>query len=68
MCQIPLEIQRVTGMRLDDVVKLIKGPKGTNVILNVKSVDGTVNDVNIVRDIVELEESYAKASIIKKMK
>ena len=53
-------------MRLDDVVKLIKGPKGTNVILNVKSVDGTVNDVNIVRDIVELEESYAKASIIKK--
>lgn len=56
----------VTGMRLDDVVKLIKGPKGTNVILNVKSVDGTVNDVNIVRDIVELEESYAKASIIKK--
>lgn len=56
----------VTGMRLDDVVKLIKGPKGTNVILNVKRVDGTVNDVNIVRDIVELEESYAKASIIKK--
>ena len=56
----------VTGMRLDDVVKLIKGPKGTNVILNIKRVDGTVNDVNIVRDIVELEESYAKASIIKK--
>ena len=56
----------VTGMRLDDVVKLIKGPKGTNVILNVKRVDGTVNDVNIVRDIVELEESYAKASIVKK--
>ena len=56
----------VTGMRLDDVVKLIKGPKGTNVILNVKRVDGTINDVNIVRDIVELEESYAKASIIKK--
>jgi len=56
----------VTGMRLDDVVKLIKGPKGTNVILNVKRVDGTISDVNIVRDIVELEESYAKASIIKK--
>ena len=56
----------VTGMRLDDVVKLIKGPKGTNVILNIKRVDGTINDVNIVRDIVELEESYAKASIIKK--
>tara|TARA_B100000963_G_scaffold361955_1_gene401255 strand:- start:53179 stop:55299 length:2121 start_codon:yes stop_codon:yes gene_type:complete len=56
----------VTGMRLDDVVKLIKGPKGTNVILNIKRVDGTISDVNIVRDIVELEESYAKASIIKK--
>ena len=53
-------------MRLDDVVKLIKGPKGTNVVLNIKRVDGTISDVNIVRDIVELEESYANASIIKK--
>jgi len=56
----------VTGMRLDNVVKLIKGPKGTIVILNIKHVDGTIEDVFVTRDVVELEESYAKSSIILK--
>lgn len=56
----------VVGMRLDDAVKLIKGPKGTNVILTIKKVDGTIEDLKIPRDIVELEETYAKsASVIK---
>lgn len=56
----------VVGMRLDDAVKLIKGPKGTNVILTLKKVDGTIEDLKIPRDIVELEETYAKsASVIK---
>ncbi|MFT7251835.1 MAG: carboxyl-terminal processing protease, partial [Flavobacterium sp.] len=32
----------ITGMRIDDVVKKIKGPKGTEVRLTVKRVDGTV--------------------------
>jgi carboxyl-terminal processing protease len=56
----------ISGMRLDDSIKLIKGPKGTNVILTVKRVDGTVEDVIIERDIVILEESYAKSAIINK--
>src|SRR5690606_38358303 len=56
----------VVGMRLDDAVKLIKGPKGTNVILTIKKVDGSIEDLKIPRDIVELEETYAKsASVIK---
>ena len=61
--KIPVE---VTGMRLDDVVKLIKGPKGTKVILNIKHVDGNIEDIIVTRDIVELEESYAKSSLILK--
>jgi len=56
----------ISGMRLDDSIKLIKGPKGTNVILTVKRVDGTVEDVIIERDRVVLEESYAKSAIISK--
>ncbi|MEL4306623.1 carboxy terminal-processing peptidase [Joostella sp. CR20] len=56
----------VVGMRLEDAVKLIKGPKGSKVILTVKRVDGTVDDVALERDVVELEESYAKSSIVKK--
>jgi carboxyl-terminal processing protease len=50
----------ISGMRLDDSIKLIKGPKGTKVILTVKRVNGTVENVTIERDIVILEESYAK--------
>jgi carboxyl-terminal processing protease len=52
-------------MVLDDAVKLIKGPKGTNVYLTVKRVDGTVEVVTVTRDIVILEETYAKSSLIK---
>ena len=61
----PLEIG---SMRLNDAVKLIKGPKGTQVYLTVKRVSGLIEEVVITRDIVELEESYAKASIILKNK
>jgi carboxyl-terminal processing protease len=53
-------------MRLSDAVKLIKGPKGTQVFLTVRRVSGIIEEVEINRDIVELEESYAKSSIIKK--
>jgi len=56
----------ISGMRLDDSIKLIKGPKGTNVILTVKRVNGTIEDVTIERDVVILEESYAKSAIINK--
>lgn len=56
----------VVGMRLDDVVKKIKGPKGTEVRLTVKKVDGTITVVSIIRDIVEIEETYAKSSIVNK--
>jgi carboxyl-terminal processing protease len=56
----------VIGMRLDDVVKKIKGPKGSEVRLTVKKVDGTIHVISIIRDIVEIEETYAKSSIVEK--
>ncbi len=56
----------VVGMRLDDVVKKIKGPKGTEVRLTVKKTDGTIKIISIIRDEVELEETYAKSSIIER--
>jgi len=54
----------ISGMRLDDAIQLIKGPKGTNVFLTVKRVTGVVEEVAVVRDVVELEESYAKSTTI----
>ena len=55
----------ITGMRLDDAVELIKGPKGTKVTLTVKKVDGSFEDITLVRDEVEIEETYAKSTIVK---
>lgn len=56
----------IAGMRLDDVVKKIKGPKGTEVRLTVKKVDGSIDVIAITREVVEIEETYAKSSIVKK--
>lgn len=56
----------IRGMRLDDAVDLIKGPKGTRVVLTVKKVDGSTQSINIVRDVVEIEETYAKSSTVKR--
>jgi len=54
----------IVGMRLEDAIKLIKGPEGTVVDLTVRKVDGTIETVSITRDVVELEESYAKSATI----
>ncbi|WP_281297469.1 carboxy terminal-processing peptidase [Flavobacterium limnophilum] len=59
----PLDI---VGMRLDDVVKKIKGPKGSEVRLTVKKVDGSIKTISIIRDIVEIEETYAKSSVVER--
>lgn len=54
----------IGGMRLDDAVDLIRGPKGTKVFLTIKKVDGTFQEISIVRDVVELEETFAKSAVI----
>jgi carboxyl-terminal processing protease len=56
----------VVGMRLSEVVKKIKGPKGSEVRLTVKKTDGTIQVISIIRDIVEIEETYVKSSIVVK--
>ncbi|UJH66310.1 carboxy terminal-processing peptidase [Allomuricauda sp. SCSIO 65647] len=54
----------IVGMRLDDAIKLIKGPKGTVVNLTVRRVDGTIEMISVTRDVVVLEESYAKSATV----
>ena len=56
----------VVGMRLEDAVELIKGPKGTKVTLTVKKVDGTKKDYTITRDVVEIQDTYARSAFIDK--
>lgn len=57
----------VVGWRLDDVVELIRGPRGSTVQLQVISADAdeeTSKRVTIVRNTIKLEEQAAQARII----
>lgn len=58
------EFVDVVGMRLDKAVKLIRGKKGTTVRLLVKTVEGTFKTISIIRDVVVIEDTYAKSVIV----
>jgi carboxyl-terminal processing protease len=62
------EMVDVIGWRVDDVVKLIKGPKGTTVrllILPAKTgVNGPSIEVTLVRDKIKLEDQAAKKEVV----
>lgn len=51
-------------MRVDDAVRYIRGPKGTVVKLTVKRADGSRKVIAIERDVVKVEASFAKSSVI----
>jgi carboxyl-terminal processing protease len=61
--QEPIE---VINMRIDEVVKMVRGPKGTVVTLRVRKATGLEEMVSITRDIVVVEETYARAAVIGK--
>ena len=60
------EATDVVGWRLDDVVELIRGTSGTEVVLEVipgeTGIDGIPVDIDLVRDKVKLEEQAAQSS------
>ena len=61
------EMVDVIGWRLDEVVQLIRGPKGTVVKLDIiptANSDGAHRTISIVRNKVRLEEQSAKSELI----
>lgn len=54
----------VTGWLVDEVVTLVRGPKGTKVTLTVRKTDGSVREITILRDEVILDEGFAKSAIL----
>lgn len=56
----------IVDMPVNDAVQLIRGDKGTEVRLTVKKVDGSIKVIPIIRDVVILEETYAKSAILQK--
>ncbi len=55
----------ITDMQLDDAVQLIRGKKGTEVRLTVKKPDASIVVITLIRDIVVMEETFAKSVILK---
>lgn len=54
----------IVGMRVEEAVQLIRGPKGSEVRLTVKKPEGEVMVIPIVRDIVVIEETYVKYATV----
>jgi carboxyl-terminal processing protease len=66
------EMVDVIGWRIDDVVKLIKGPKGTKVRLGIlpaeTGINGPMKEFVLVRDKIKLEDQQAKKQMIRYQK
>ena len=54
----------LTGMRIDDVVQLIRGKKGTKVHLTIRKKSGKTAEITIERDEVIVDESFARSVIV----
>lgn len=54
----------LVDMRLDDAVKLIRGKKGTTVTLTIKKPDNSIVQVPLVRDVIIIEETFAKSAVL----
>ncbi len=54
----------IMGWEIDDVVSKIRGKKGTSVRLTIQKPDGSTKEITIVRDVVIMEEGFAKSLIL----
>jgi carboxyl-terminal processing protease len=54
----------LTGYVVEDAVKLIRGKKGTEVVLTLKKKDGTLKNVSLIRDEIIQDETFARSAVI----
>ncbi len=55
----------IAEMRIREAVSHIRGPKGTEVRLTVQKPDGSKRIIPIIRDVVQIEETYVKSAVVK---
>jgi len=54
----------VVGMLVDEAVRLIRGKKETEVSLTLRKKDGSIKEVKLIREEVEMEDTFARSVII----
>lgn len=58
------EPEDIVGMTTTKVVSKVRGKKGTEVRLTVRKKDGSEKVISIIRDIVEIESTFARSAVI----
>jgi carboxyl-terminal processing protease len=54
----------IVGMSVSDAARLVRGKKGSLVRLTVKKTDGRIMQISLVRNVVELQETYARSAVL----
>ena len=54
----------IVGMSVSDAARLVRGKKGSLVRLTVKKPDGRIMQIALVRNVVELQETYARSAVL----
>lgn len=55
----------IVGLRMQEVTRRIKGAKGSEVRLTIKKKDASEVVVPVIRDVISVEETFAKTTLIK---
>ncbi|WP_276483113.1 carboxy terminal-processing peptidase [Paraflavitalea pollutisoli] len=54
----------VAGMAMSDVIKLTRGQQGTAVTITFRKTDGSLKDVTLKREALQLDDTFVKSAII----
>jgi len=54
----------IVGMNVVDAARLVRGKKGSLVRLTVKKTDGRIMQISLVRNVVEIQETYARSAVL----
>ena len=54
----------IVGMSVADAARLVRGKKGSLVRLTVKKTDGRIMQISLIRNVVEIQETYARSAVL----
>jgi len=54
----------IVGMSVSDAAQLVRGKKGSLVRLTVKKTDGRIMQISLIRNVVEIQETYARSAVL----
>ena len=58
------ELVDIVGISVADAARLVRGKKGSLVRLTVKKTDGRIMQISLIRNVVEIQETYARSAVL----